>query len=108
MQDVHSAIQKSKKTSTNNLRLDKILNRNRNSSPFTDNILNAETRPNFQPPKFKIYDPTFGDPCKHISAFENRLALVDDDNLFYRLFPSTFENVAIDWFEELPSKCIAS
>lgn len=70
--------------------------------------MGTPTPSNFNMPKIKPYDVIFGDPCKHISLFENKLALVNDESLLCRLFPSTLESTATDWFEDLPPRCISS
>lgn len=59
-------------------------------------------------PELPQYDTTEGNPYDHITNLKNKLPLYEDEGLYYKLFPTTIQGEAIDWYTRLPPKSINS
>ncbi|KAK1278190.1 hypothetical protein QJS04_geneDACA014412 [Acorus gramineus] len=76
------------------------------ASPCCTTILRERLPSKFVQPKFKLYNGTT-DPCDHILAFRHSMALYElYDKLMCRLFPSSLEGAALNWFHLLPPAII--
>ena len=78
------------------------------SSPFSEEIERAKLPPRYTAPGFKMYNGRT-DPIAHIGHYHQRMALSRrNDALMCKLFPSSLEEVALRWFNQIDLGTISS
>ncbi|XP_075674767.1 uncharacterized protein LOC142643951 [Castanea sativa] len=77
-------------------------------SPFVGGINKAKLPHHFSQPTFTIYNGRF-DPVEHVSHFNQKMAVYTGDEAFMcKVFSSSFESVAMRWFDALEEGSIRS
>ena len=78
------------------------------SSPFSQEIERTVLPERFTTPRFDAYNGQI-DPVAHISHYQQRMALCrHNDPLMCNLFPSSLGEIALQWFNQLGKRTIAS
>ncbi|KAM1520247.1 hypothetical protein TB1_022392 [Malus domestica] len=75
---------------------------NMSKSPFTDEIEQAEPSRKFNMPHFTSFKED-GDPERHLKHYRSTMVLYrNKDALMCKIFTSTLQGEAQDWFHTLP------
>lgn len=82
-----------------------LVNSSNTISPLADGLLNPLISSNIKVPELPQYDTVGGN---HINNFKKKLPLYQDERLYWKLFPGTFQGEDIDWNTKLPPKCVNS
>ena len=76
--------------------------------PLSVEIWNAPIQDNFKPPHLATFDGR-GDPMEHVTAFNNRMVVVEAaDSLKCKLLAGTFTDAALRWYINLPRFSVIS
>ncbi|KAM2984015.1 hypothetical protein FF2_009875 [Malus domestica] len=79
---------------------------NISQSPFTDEIEQAEPPCKFSMPYFISFKGD-RDPKRHLKHYRNTMVLYQNNDVFMcKIFATTLQGVAQDWFHTLPSQSI--
>lgn len=87
---------------TSNMGRLSLANSSSTRSHLTDNLLHPSVLQHLKIPELQQNDIAEGNPYDHINNFNNKSPLYEDERLYYKLFPMTFQGEAIDWYTRSP------
>ncbi|CAH9074366.1 unnamed protein product [Cuscuta europaea] len=80
----------------------------RTATPFTTRIMQALIPPKYKGANIQLYGGKT-DPQEHYTRYQSGMYMLGaSDEYICRMFPSTLEGEAYDWFNDLPDECIDS